>query len=123
LKLQVPDFPDGGDLYIDYLRFDAVLVTTASVWKIFTELRESFGGDVNCNAFVELCYSQRRMAMKHNNPAAAQLWKAVHGFGLSYSISFVSAVDVDGVLFRENNDIPASLFPADNDLVRVSFVP
>ena len=123
MKLKIPDFPDGGDLFVDHLRFDAVLVTTGAVWRIYTELRDVWGGDVNCHAFVELCQFERRMALKRQDPEGAKLWKAIHGFGLSYSISHVSAVEVDGVLVRENDDLPASTFPPDDALVRILFVP
>ena len=123
MKLDHPDVENGGSLYVDRLRFDAVFVTTGEVWTIYCELREVWGGDVNCNAFVDLCHWERRMAMKCNDPEAAKLWKAVHGFGLSYSISHVSAIEVDGVLFRENEDVPASAYPADAALKRILFVP
>ena len=123
MKLDHPDVENGGSLYVDRLRFDAVFVTTGEVWTIYCELREVWGGDVNCNAFVELWHWERRMAMKCNDPESAKLWKAVHGFGLSSSISHVSAVEIYGVLFRENEDVPASAYPADAALTRFDFIP
>ena len=69
----------------------------------------------------------RSSAIRHDaiesDPEAASLWKTVHGFGLSSSISHVSAVEIYGVLFRENEDVPASAYPADAALKRILFVP
>lgn len=123
MDLKIPEFEDGGDLFLTSLHFDAVLVTTGPVWELYCHLRERWGGDVNCQAFVDLCHRERRMAMKRNDMEAAKLWKAVHGFGLSCSISFVSAIEVDGRLFRQPLDLPAHLFPEDSALKRILFVP
>lgn len=101
------------------LRPDLVFVVSGAVWRDFLRLRED-AGDVLCNGFLRACEERIAKAESAADDEEAAHFRAVLSLGIQYGLSFVSAVEVDGELLREELKHSALRYPDDNDLTRIA---
>ena len=101
------------------LRPDLVFVVNGAVWRDFLRLREDAGGAL-CNGFLWACEERIAAAENVANNEEAAHFRAVLSLGTQYGLSFVSAVEVDGELIREEPKHSALRYPDDDDLTRIA---
>lgn len=99
-------------------RPDLAFVVTAEVWRDFLRVREETG-DALCNGFLWTCESHVKAAEESGETAQARHWKAVLNLANHYGISFISAIEVDGVVIREQEKYSLWEYPEDADLTRL----
>lgn len=100
------------------LRPDVVFVIDGDLWRDFLALRDQCG-DALCNRFYEECVWRTRRAIRAGEPGQALHWQRVRRFAEAYSLSWVSAVEVDGQLMREAPKFSALRYPEDDALKRI----
>lgn len=100
------------------LRPDLVFAITAEVWREFCIMREAWGEPL-CKGFSDECITYIRQAIRAGDPAKAAHWKAVREFATQYGLSWVSAIEVDGVLIQEQEESSALRYPPLADRKRV----
>ncbi|MDZ7601662.1 MAG: hypothetical protein U1A06_09850 [Hoeflea sp.] len=100
------------------LRPDVVFVIYGDLWRDFLALRDTCG-DALTKRFYEDCVWRTRQAIRAGDPALALHWQRVRRFAEAYSISWVSAVEVDGHLIREVPKFSALRYPEDDALKRI----
>ena len=100
------------------LRPDLVFVIDGALWRDFLALRDECG-DALTNRFYEECVWRTRRAIRAADPKLALHWQRVRRFAEAYSVSWVSAVEVDGELIREAPKSSALRYPADDALKRI----
>lgn len=100
------------------LRPDLVFVVSGAVWRDFLDLREETG-DALCNRFLWSCRARIDAALEAGDEEAAHHWTCVLSLATQYGLSFVSAVEVDGELIREQPKHSAFRYPDDHELKRV----
>ncbi len=102
------------------LRPDVVFVIDGSLWRDFLALRDDECGDALTNRFYEECVWRTRRAIRAGDPKLALHWRRVRRFAEACSVSWVSAVEVDGELIREVPEIlPPCAIREDNALERI----
>ena len=100
------------------LRPDVVFVIDGALWRDFLALRDECG-DALANRFYEECVWRTRRAIRAGDPKLALHWQRVRRFAEAYSVSWVSAVEVDGELIREVPKSPVLRYPEDDALERI----
>lgn len=100
------------------LRPDLVYVIEAAVWQDFLEMRERWN-TANCVGFHDDCVWLTRQAIKYGEPERAAHWQKVKRLAEEYAVSFISAVEVDGEIIREEPKFPVFHYPEDHELTRV----
>ena len=100
------------------LRPDVVFVIDGALWRDFLALRDECG-DALTNRFYEECVWRTRRAIRAGDPKLALHWQRVRRFAEAYSVSWVSAVEVDGELIREVPKSPVLRYPEDDALERI----
>src|SRR3546814_266470 len=101
------------------LRPDVVYVVDAAVWRDFQGLREQWD-TANCVGFHDECVWRTRQAIKSGEPELAAHWQKVKRLAEEYGVSWVSAVEVDGELIREEPKSPVLRYPEDSALKRIT---
>ena len=104
------------------LRPDVVFVIDGNLWRDFLALRDQCG-DALTNRFYEVCVWRTRRAIRAGEPEQALHWQRVRRFAEAYSVSWVSAVEVDGELIREAPKFSALRYPGDDALKRIEIGP
>lgn len=92
------------------LRPDIVFVVSGDVWRDFCALRDQWGHSL-AKGLVDACVGSIRQAIKDGDPATAAHWKAVRELAIRYGVSWVSAVEVDGVVIQEEGELSALRHP------------
>lgn len=100
------------------LRPDLVFVVSGAVWRDFLALREETG-DALCNGFLWACRQRINAAQAAGDEEATHHWTCVLSLATQYGLSFVSAVEVDGELIREQPKHSVFRYPDDQQLKRV----
>jgi len=100
------------------LRPDVVYVIDGDLWRDFLALRDECG-DALTNRYYEECVWRTRRAIRGGEPKLALHWQRVMRFAEAYSVSWVSAVEVDGELIREVPKSPVLRYPEDDALKRI----
>ncbi|SHM06321.1 hypothetical protein [Roseibium suaedae] len=100
------------------LRPDVIFVIDGAVWRDFQELRERWEEPL-CIGLRDECVRNIRSAIRAGKPDVATHWLRVQKFALAYGLSWVSAVEVDGILIRESPKMCVLRYPEDRDLKRV----
>ena len=102
------------------LRPDVVYVIDGALWRDFLALRDECG-DALTNRFYDECVWRTRRAIRAGEPELALHWQRIRRFAEAYSVSWVSAVEVDGELIREEPKSSALRYPEDDALERIDF--
>lgn len=100
------------------LRPDLAFVVSGAVWHDFLALREKTG-DALCNGFLWACREHIDAAQAAGDDDMAHHWTCVLSLATQYGLSFVSAVEVDGELIREQPKYSAFCYPDDHKLKRI----
>lgn len=100
------------------LRPDVVFVIDGDVWRDFQALRARWVEPL-CNGFRDECIWRTRQAIRAGDPAAAAHWQKVMHFSEAYGLSWVSAVEIDGEMIREEPKFSVMRYPEDDELIRV----
>lgn len=100
------------------LRPDIVFVVSGAVWLDYEALRDRWDHPL-CIGLRDECIDRIRQAMKDGANDQAAHWKAVGDLARQYGTSWVSAVEVDGKLFRETPKLEPLIYPADDRLERI----
>lgn len=101
----------------DY-RPDLAFVVTAEVWHDFLRVRAETG-DALCQGFRQTCETHMKRGEESGDTARARHWKAVLNLADHYGLSFISAIEVDGQLIREQDQVSLWDYPDDAELTRM----